>query len=164
MVNKIHSLHDSRFWVRILKIRTHGVRDRWRNVLQLVMLFVTVFWMFFTMRYAIMGWTIVFGLAFVAWSVLRARIDRRRRIAVRSGILGPAADLGGGRPGWRRDDPTRVLLGLALLFTILFGMFLAMRHDAAAWPLVFGSAFAGFWALRFAGRRRRRIAARLAAA
>ena len=64
-----------------MKIRTHGVRDRRRDVLQLVMLFVAVFWMFFSMRYPIMGWTIMFGLGFVAWSVLRARVDRRRRIA-----------------------------------------------------------------------------------
>ncbi len=120
--------------------------------------------MFFTMRYPIMGWTIVFGMAFVAWAVLRARVDRRRRIAVSSGVPGPAADPGGGRPGWRRDDATRVLLGLALLFTILFGMALAIRHDATAWPLALGVAIAGYWAHRYFGRRRRRIAARLAAA
>ncbi len=139
------------------------MRARWRDVLQLVTLFVAVFWMFFTMRYPIMGWTIVFGLAFVAWAVLRARVDRRRRIAVRSGVPGPAADPGGGRPRWRRDDPTRVLLGFTLLFMILLGTLLAMRH-AAAWPLALGVAFAGYWALRYVGRRRRRIAARLAAA
>lgn len=140
------------------------MREGRRDVLQLVILFVVIFWMFFTMRYPIMGWTIMFGLGFVAWSVLRARIDRRRWIAVRSGVPGPAADPGSGRPRWRHGDPTRVLLGLTLCFTILFGMLLAMRHDAAALPLVFGLAFAGYWALRFAGRRRRRIAARLAAA
>jgi hypothetical protein len=128
------------------------------------MLFVAIFWMFFTMRYPIMGWTITFGLAFAAWSVLRARIDRRRRIALRSGVPGPAADSGGARPGWRRDDPTRVLIGLTLMFTILFGVALAIRHDAVAWPLALGVAFAGYWALRVVGRRRRRIAARLAAA
>ena len=147
-----------------MKIRTHGAGDRRRDALHLVVLFVAIFWMFFAMRYPIMGWTITFGLAFAAWSVLRARIDRRRRIALRSGVPGPAADSGGARPGWRRDDPTRVLIGLTLLFTILFGMALAIRYDAVAWPLALGVAFAVYWALRFAGRRRRRIAARLAAA
>ena len=83
-----------------MKIRTHGVRDRWRDVFQLVILFVVVFWMCFTMRYQIMGWTLMFGLTFVAWAILRARIDRRRRIAVRSGVTGPAADPGG-EPGGR---------------------------------------------------------------
>ncbi len=107
------------------------------------------------MRYPIMGLTLTFGLAFAAWSALRARIDRRRRIALRSG---------GGRPGWRRDDPTRVLIGLTLLFTILFGMALAIRYDAVAWPLALGVAFAGYWVHRYVGRRRRRVAARLVAA
>jgi len=125
-------------------------------------LFGTVFWMFLTMRYPIMGWTVTFGLAFAAWSVRRAHVARRRRIAVRSGVPGPAADRGDPRPG-RRDDPMRVVLGLALLFTALSAMFLATRQDAAAWPLIFGLGFAGFWLSRLAGRRRRRIAARLAA-
>ena len=116
------------------------------------------------MRYPIMGWTITFGLAFAAWAALRAHIDRRRRIALRSGVPGPAADSDGARPRWRRDDPTRVLIGLTLLFTILFGVALAIRHDAVAWPVALGVAFAGYWALRVVGRRRRRIAARLAAA
>ncbi len=129
--------------------------DKRRDVVQLVMLFVAIFWMFFTMGYPILGWTLTFGRAFAAWSVLRARIDRRHRIALRSGAA---------RPGWRRDDPTRVLIGLTLMFTILFAIALAIRHDAVAWPLALGVAFAGYWALRYVGRRRRRVAARLAAA
>ncbi len=147
-----------------MRIQTRRSGDRRWDVLQLVMLFVAIFWMFFTMRYPIMGWTFTFGLAFAAWSVLRAHIDRRHRIALRSGVPGPAVDSGGARPGWRRDDPTRVLIGLTLLFTILFAMALAIRHDVVAWPLSLGVAFAGYWALRVVGRRRRRIAARLAAA
>ncbi len=138
-----------------MKIRTQRADDRRRDAGQLVLLFVAIFWMFFTMRYPIMGWTLTFGLVFAAWSVLRARIDRRHRIALRSGGAGP---------GSRRDDPTRVLIGLTLLFTILFAMALAIRHDATAWPLALGVAIAGYWALRYVGRRRRRVAARLAAA
>ncbi len=147
-----------------MKIRTRRAGDRRRDAVQLVLLFVAIFWMFFTMRYPIMGWTLTFGLAFAAWSVLRARIDRRRRIALRSGVSVPAADAGGARRGWRRDDPARVLIGLTLFFTILFGTALAIRHDAVAWPLALGVAFAGYWALRIFRRRRRRITARLAAA
>ncbi len=66
-----------------MKIRTHGVRDRRRDVLQLVLLFVTIFWMFFTMRYPIMGWTLTFGLAFAGYWALRFAGRRRRRIAAR---------------------------------------------------------------------------------
>lgn len=142
----------------------YGRRDAW----EFLALFLAVFWMFLTMRYPIMGWTIMFGLSFAAWSVLHATLDRRRRIAARARVPAPVGgaltDARARRGPGASADGAPDIVDLGVLFTAIFWIFLTMRYAAAGWTIVFGLAFAGCWAMRFARNRRRRIAARLARA